>query len=91
MNWLLTALIIFGVAVVTMITVACILDREPPPQPPQPPAEPPTLPQAGYFPDTGPLLLLGEKAAANAALEREIEAMCAAAERLNARWYRTLI
>ena len=49
----------------------------------------PTPPAYGTpFPDTEPLIILSEHQAALVWIGREIDQMCAAAEKMNARWRR---
>ena len=84
MNIYVAALVIFLTAAVTMLGTALWLGRKMPDD--TEPAyqaipRPQPLSVAGLFPvDTGPLLILSEKNAANAQLEREIKAMVQAAE-----------
>ena len=100
MNMYGWALVIFLTALVTMLGIAALLgrglrelDRVRELDKAGREAEPFDLPEAlatvyGPFPvDTGPLLILSDKTAANAALEREIRAMGDEAEgKIPPRW-----
>jgi hypothetical protein len=81
MIWLVESALI-GVTFLVFVVLVCVWQDRAPVERRADPEPPPGEPGYGPFPvDTGPLLILGEHAAALAAHEREVAAMIREAER----------
>ena len=81
MIWLVESALI-GVTFLVFVVLVCVWQDRAPVERRADPEPPPGEPGYGPFPvDTGPLLILGEHAAALAAHEREVQAMIREAER----------
>ena len=90
--WLIESLLVGAVFLLFAWLVCVWQDRARPETRVERLADPTPMPgELGYGPfpvDTGPLLILSDKAAANAALERDVAAMIAESWRIPERWNR---